>query len=108
MVQEMTSNQGKYLWSQDLLEWLAEIKDITDEAKKVEALNSLVSELPESQSKVLQQAPEVAQAIADEVAAKLTPEGDSGVKQLLQQNRPASRISSRSRIDLQEQRSSYS
>ena len=66
MVQEITSNQGKYLWIQDLEEWLTEIQELTDEEKKVEALNSLVSELPEWKSKVLQPALEATQAIEDE------------------------------------------
>ena len=67
MVQEMTSNQDKYLWSQDLSEWLTEIQKLTDEAKQVEALVSLVSELPGSTSKVLQQDLEEAQTIKSEV-----------------------------------------
>ncbi len=52
----MTSAQSKDLWSQDLLEWLEEIKTIPDDEKKIQALSSLVAELPPSKSTILKQA----------------------------------------------------
>ncbi|GAA6614469.1 hypothetical protein [Scytonema sp. NUACC26] len=44
----MTLEQSQYLWSQDLLEWLEEIKIVTDDEKKVQALTCVVAELPPS------------------------------------------------------------
>lgn len=56
----MTLEQSQCLWNQDLLEWLEEIKTITDDEKKVQALTSFVTELLPSQSTVLQQALDIA------------------------------------------------